>query len=227
LSRSRQEREIATDRLSHLIGLGSKTFGIHLIDSPLPVYKKDQLDLRVTSALAARPDLRSAGLAIAAAGKRVGLAKAEVLTFTAALNAKEVGNDFLTGPGFDISIPFLNQNQGNIALAKANLEKSARHYLVIRDRVILEVREAHHRLEQAQESLETWQKRIFPPLQENIMQTQKAFELGDTSFLLVLEATRKFADAEMKVATANADARRAFAELERSVGGRLDGLISK
>ena len=91
----------------------------------------------------------------------------------------------------------------------------------MRDRIVLEVRKAHVRLAQAQESRDNWRQHIVPPLEESVRQSEKAYAAGNVSYLFVLETSRKLFDARVKEAAAAADQRRAVAELERSVGCRL------
>ncbi len=223
LARAAQDARVARERLRFQMGIGVEHWQAGLRDSPLPRNLDRDVSLLVTNALAARPDLRAAELGLEAAGKRLGLAKTEIYTFTIALNAKEVGADFLSGPGLDLPIPIFNQNQGGIAQAKAKFEKAARQYITVRDRIVLEVREAHTRLTQAQESHEQWQKNILPPLEDSARLAEKSYAAGNVARLFVLEMDRKLSDARLKAATAAADVRRARAELERSVGQRLEG----
>lgn len=221
-ARAVQDARVARERLRFQMGLGVEHWQTGLQDSPESSGLNQDVSLLVTNALAARPDLRAAELGLEAAGKRLGLAKAEIYTFTIALNAKEVGADFLTGPGLDIPVPIFNQNQGGIAQAKAKFEKAARQYITVRDRIVLEVREAHTRLAQAQESHEQWQKGILPPLEDSARLAERSYAAGNVTYLFVLENNRKLFDARLKAATAAADVRRARAELERSVGQRLE-----
>lgn len=221
-TRAAQDATVARERLRALMGLGLDRRLAVLHESPLLHDFPRDSSVLVTNALEARPDLRAAELGLEAAGKRLGLAKAEIFAFTIALNAKEVGADFLSGPGLDIPVPIFNQNQGGIAQAKAKFEKAARQYMTVRDRIVLEVREAHARLAQAQESHEQWQKNILPPLEESARLAKRTYAAGNVAYLFVLETDRKLSDARLKSAIASAEVRRARAELERSVGGRLE-----
>ena len=220
LARARHDERIASERLRTLLGMGQRTFPPKIVQAA-PVRVDSDVTGLVTNALAVRPDLRAAEIALESTGKRIGLARWEAFTLAAGVNAKDVNKEFLAGPAVDLAVPIVNQNQGGIALAKANFEKSARHYFSVRDRIVLEVREAHSRAAQAQESYDHWQQRILPPLEEAVRQSQKAYEVGDASLLLTLESTRRLEDARSKAALARADLHRATAELERSVGGRL------
>ena len=222
LSRARQDARLARDRLRHLTGLGPEQWRTGVSESPFPTPPERDVTLLVTNALASRPDLRAAELGLEAAGKRIGLARAEAFTLAAGLNAKEVGKDFLSGPTLDLAVPILNQNQGGIAQAQARFEKAARQYITVRDRIVLEVREAHTRVAQARESCDQWRENILPPLAEAARQAEKSYDAGNVAYLFVLETSRKIHDARLKESAATADLRRAGAELERSVGRRLE-----
>jgi cobalt-zinc-cadmium efflux system outer membrane protein len=226
LARARQDTGVARERLRHLLGLGLGQWTEQVTASALPTLTGHEVELWLTNALAARPDLRAAEIGLEAAGKRIGLARAETFTLAAGINGKDIGSgaskEFLIGPTFDLAVPILNQNQGGVAQAKAKFEKAARQYYTVRDRIVLEVREAHTRLAQAQESHEQWQQRILPPLEESVRQAERAYAGGNVTYLFVLENNRKLFDARAKAASAAADLRRARAELERGVGQRFD-----
>lgn len=220
VARARHDERAASERLRALLGMGLQPFPGKIVN-PEPFRLVMDETLLVTNALAARPDLRAAELGIEATGQRIGLARLEAFTLAAGVNAKDVNKEFLAGPTVDLAVPIVNQNQGGIALAKANFEKASRHYYTVRDKVVLEVRESHTRAAQARESLDRWEQQILPPLEQAVQQAQKAYEAGDASLLPVLDNTRRLEDARAKAAGARADLHRAAAELERSVGGRL------
>ena len=209
VTRSQQDARIATDRLRNLVGLGLTDSNTRFEESSALSPAEPELELCLTNALAARPDLRAAELGVEAAGKRIGLARAEAFTFAAVLDVNEDKPKWLNGPGIDLAVPILNQNQGGVAQAKARFEKAARQYFTIRDRIALEVREAHTRLLQARQSDAMWREKILPPLEQSVQQAEKAYSGGDVSYLFVLETTRRVYDARLKAATAAFDAPRA------------------
>ena len=90
-TRAGQDARLARERLRFMVGLGLEQWSSVWQGSPLPVSAVPDASLLVTSALAARPDLRASELGLEAAGQRLGLAKSEIYTFSLALNAKEVG----------------------------------------------------------------------------------------------------------------------------------------
>ncbi|NOU43825.1 MAG: TolC family protein [Methyloglobulus sp.] len=214
--------EIANQRLRTLVGLGLEHWPRIIKPSPLLSNIPAESKALVEEALKARPDLYAAELNLAAMGERIGLARAEVFTITAILSTKDVNGQTVSGPGLDIALPIFNQNQGGVAQAKARFEKAARSYTTLRDRIVLEVREAFTRLQQAHASLNQWQTEILPPLNEAVKNAEKAYGHGNVSYLFVLEAQRKSLDAQLKAVAAEADLRRVRAELERSIGRSLD-----
>jgi cobalt-zinc-cadmium efflux system outer membrane protein len=226
VSRLGTDVQIAGERLRHLLGLGIGQWTEH-IHQPAATSNLDLIvDLCLTNALATRPDLLAAQFGLEAAGKRIGLARAETFTLAAGVNGKDVGSgsskEFLVGPIVDLAVPILNQNQGGVSQARAKFEKASRQYFTVRDRIILEVREAHARLAQSQQSRDQWQTKILPGLEESVRRAEKAYAAGEVSYLFLLETSRKRYDALLKEATVAAEMQRATAELERSIGRRLD-----
>ncbi len=214
--------EIANQRLRTLVGSGLEHWPQSIKPSPLLANIPTESKALVEAALQARPDLYAAELNVAAMGERIGLARAEVFTVTAILSTKDVNGQTVSGPGLDIALPIFNQNQGGIAQAKARFEKAARSYITLRDRIVLEVREAFTRLQQANTSVSQWQTDILPPLNEAVKNAENAYAHGNVTYLFVLEAQRRWLDSRLKAAAAEADLRRARAELERSLGRSLD-----
>lgn len=216
--RARYDTRIVEQRLRVLTGAKEGEFRPK--DETMTVdTARDELERR---ALAARPDLRAAELGIEAAGKRIGLAKAEVFAISGILDANRTDNNGIEmGPGAQLPIPIFNRNQAGIARAKAEVERASWNYLAVKDRIVLEVRDAYTRLAQAREALADWEQKILPPLEATTQQAERAFELGNVSLLLVYENTRQLLTARVRHAEIEADLRRAHAELERSVGQRL------
>ncbi|MEI8571409.1 TolC family protein [Methylomonas sp. LW13] len=219
--RLQRDCEIAGERLRHLVGLSLEQWPGNVSTELLAHDDRFDTEKLVEQALLARPDLRAAQINVEAAGERIGLARAEIFNITASLNAKQINGPLLAGPGLDLTLPIVNQNQGGVAQAQARFDKAARQYVTTRQRIALDVREAHARLQQAGQSLQQWQQTILPPLQTAIQDAENAYAAGNVTYLFVLETQRRWLDAQLKTAQAAADFHRARAELERSVGQRL------
>lgn len=179
-------------------------------------------DSLLTTALAMRPDLRAAELAIESALERTELAQNQFMNLDAVYDANSAGNrGFESGPGLRFTLPLFNGNQGGMAVADAQLQRARRQYVTVRDQVMLEVRTAHTQLEQAQQNLHLLRDRILPALQQTQELARRNYEDGGAPYFLVLQTTTQYLDSRMRELQLEADMRRAVAELERAVGARL------
>ncbi len=132
--------ESSHDRLRTLLGVagGAPAPGLVLTPAARSRANLPDLDALLQEALAARPELRALEIAIETAGKRAGLAKSEILTLSAILDANGNGTEgFEMGPGLAVEIPIFNRQQGRVTRAQAELE--ARRLVAIRERIALEV----------------------------------------------------------------------------------------
>ena len=218
----RLERDLglAEQHLRALLGLASREAPIRLKALPSPQGASWDVGELQTEALAARPEVRAAELSVEAAGKHVGLAKAELLALTAILDANGSGSDFEIGPGLELPIPILNQNQAARALADARVVRAAREYVAVRERILAEVRSAQTRMAAANRELLAWDQTLRV-LRDAATQARKAHELGEVSRLAVFELERSEADARAQSWLVVTDYRRAEVALERAVGHRL------
>lgn len=209
---------LAKNRLAKFLGVGLSDFSISTSGLDTSPSVPDDSNALLNDAFAARPDLRAAEIAIESAMKRAGLAESEAYKLTAVLDTNGSGSDFEAGPGIDLPIPIFDRNKAGKARAKAAIQKASRHYLAVRDQIILEVREAHTLARQAQRSADTWKRDIIPPLESAIGQAEKAYKGGTATFLQVVETNRKLTAARLRYSEATADLHRAITELERAIG---------
>ena len=240
-----QEAGVARERLRLLLGVGPEDSGFafsvppseapdarsnpsnRFVNQSLGLQSAPSSDVEVLNelinqALIARPELKAGELAIEAAGARAKWERSRILSVSAI--AKEYGrgtNGWEQGPGVQIELPIFNRNQGGISRAEAEIERAAKQLIVSRQRVVAEVREAYLQLAQAREAYELWRSRVLPPLQEEVQLAESAFRSGEVAYLFVLETGRRMSDARLREADFHAAARRALAQLERSVGRRL------
>ena len=243
-ARTNSEAKLAKDRLRFLLGMGASdtTFDLvastpisvtgsesttrNMIASVQAVSNLQATDQRLNDllrqAFAARPDLRSAELAIEAAGKRAKWERSKIFSISAILDANAKGSEgFEAGPGLQAELPILNRNKGGISRAEAEIERAARQYVAARHRIVLEVQEAYRQLLQSRETLASVRTQILPQIEEDIRISQKAYAAGDVAYLFVLETSRRLYDARFQEADASAALRRATAQLERAVGRKL------
>jgi cobalt-zinc-cadmium efflux system outer membrane protein len=175
----------------------------------------------VDDALAARPDVRAAELAIEAAGARLGWEKSRILTLAAVLDANGEGTEgFELGPGVDIGIPLFDRNQGNVTRAHAAMQRASSLYLATRQRVATEVRAAATQYDRSAAAAAEWRSTVLEPLEAQQQVADRAFKDGEVSYLFVIEMNRRLIDARLRTREVEADVARALARLERATGRR-------
>ena len=213
---------VARERLRTVMGIGMFRDELTVESEPKTRGTSRGSDELVDEALATRPDLRAAEIAIEVAGERAGLARQQFMNLDAIYDANGSGSKgFESGLGLRFTIPIFNRNQGGIAIAAAQWEQAVRQYVTVRDRVSLDVRTAHTQLAQANENLTALRQEILPALREAEELARRNYENGGTPYFFVLQTTGQYLDARVRESQLLADLRRAVAELDRSVGHRV------
>ena len=227
-ARASRAAEASHARLVFLLGLAGEESGSGLVLAPVPPARPElpALETLLKQALAARPELRAVELAMEAAGRRAGIARSQILTLSAILDANGSGNEgFEMGPGLALEIPLFGRHKGGRARAEAELLVEARRYVATRERIALEVRQAMTAVLGARESLAVWDASVLPVLERNLVRVQEAERAGEASLLEVLAARRSLIDARLLDAEARAAERKAEAALGHGVGCAL-GLVT-
>ena len=227
---------IARDRLCHLLGLNEQATAmaglkaesspakdVVSVSSPSTVRENPPtVDEAFDIAYAARPDLRAASLAIEVAAQRAKWEHTRIATLAGLLNIKRgAGVPFAPRPGALVEVPIFNRNQGGIARADAEVERTAWNYLAVHQRITGEVREAFQQYQQAHDALALWQSQIIPVAEENVRLSRRSFDRGDQSYLFVMDAVRRLVEVRQREAELNADLRRASAQLDRATGQKI------
>ena len=225
-SRAVSDERLARQRLQRLVGLAASPLGESLGVAQVQVKPglPPAAEVLVKEALAARPDVRGAEMAVEAAGSRLGWERAKVIQLFARLDVKPIGTrggaPSLVLPGATVEVPIFNWNPGGRARARAEMTQAAFRYVAVRDDVGTEVRVAREQLEQALGSLLPWREEVLPLLDANVVSAVKAYESGNETYLLVLESTRRSEDATLRVLELELDVLRARAALARATGRR-------
>lgn len=219
--RAAHDVRLARERLRLLMGLAADDSAVDRVQaSPAPDACGAASDL-LPRALAARPDVRAAEIAVEAAAARLGWERRRVLAFTAVLDANGQGiQGFEAGPGVDVGLPIFNRNQGGRLRAETELQRASAAYVAIQQQVGLDVREAVTFLDQAQESRTAWRTTLVTPLEANLADAEDAYRAGDSSFLFVLENSRRLIEARLRERELAADEARALARIERATGAK-------
>ncbi|MCJ8164368.1 TolC family protein [Pontibacter sp. E15-1] len=215
------EESLQGARLYNLMGIDSAGNALKLAPIPPPAPLIPQLDTLMPLALASRPELRVAALAIEAKAKLIGWEKAKVLNFVGILNARrEHEGGLALGPGFQLPVPVFNLNRGRIMRARAEMEQAAYSYVVAKQQVQLEVQEALARYQAARQTAALWQQNQAPVL-ATAGQARKAFEAGEVSYFFYLQTVLQVTDVQLRIVDATAALNRAAVQLNYAIGQQV------
>ncbi|QDT66634.1 TolC family protein [Calycomorphotria hydatis] len=186
---------------------------------PVPPLDEDAL---VAEAVAIRPDLKAARIAILAAQHRVELARKSFLRIDAVADGNHEGaGPSNVGPGLRFEIPIFNRNQGLILRSRWSVDQANHNYYSVHDRAITEVRTSIANIGQANSNLQILREKVLPALNESVRLSESAYGSGGDTYFLVLQSTSQFIDSQIRELELIAALRRASAELDRSVGRRV------
>lgn len=215
--------KLAEERLRNLLTLGADRTPLVLnrdMRAPLVVLDADSL---AEDAVSTRPDSLAAEQNAAAASERLRISQIGWVRFLGVLDAtsgQDTGHEF--GPAFRSTLPIFNWNQGAIARSEAELQRAMRQCETVSNQIRLDVHQAHLRYAQARAELTILQEQVRPEAAAAIRRAEAAYREGETPYVVVLQTTRQFLDSRNREEQLKADVRLAWAELERSVGRRLD-----
>jgi len=214
------ERDVSTLALIARMGLQIPAGQVRLAPAALaPPAMCGMPEALVEDAVASRPDVRAAEIAIEAAGLRAAWERSRIVNLIAILDAN-VPSDAASelGPGINLDIPLLSRNQGGIARANVEIERASRAYLAVRTQVTSEVRTAAVRFAQAQQAMQIWGEEIVPSLQIEQRQAEAAYQGGEVALLTLLDSSRRLVQARIRTLAAEIDLQRAAVALDRVVG---------
>ena len=212
------DRELTRIQLETVLGATVPAGSALTPVDDLPVSPCQALDALLIDALASRPDVRAAELAIEAAGARVGLERSKILTLTATLDANGAGKQgFELGPGVGLDLP-LNGNAGPRARAAAALTQASLRYLSVQAAVRAELRNGVARVTRAREVLRVWDDQVIESLQIERQQADKAYQAGETPLYTMLDTSRRLVTARRARLDARVDLLTAAIVLDRAIG---------
>lgn len=223
LETARTDAALSDARLRVVLGLEPDAPPADAVFVATPPSPPELGDL-IAVARASRPDVRAAELAIQAAAARAGWERSRVVLLAAQVEGHwtQAGQPAMRLGG-RIELPIFSANQGGIGRAEAELARAQALLVATRQRVVAEIVQARARVTQAQSSLETYRAEVVPALEEALRVATRTYELGEESYVVVLDVLRRMGDARLREAELVAETRRADAELERAVGARLEG----
>ncbi|HEU4367844.1 MAG TPA: TolC family protein [Methylomirabilota bacterium] len=194
-------------------------------------------DGAIRQALAERPDLRAAGAEVAAAQARIRKEEAEG-RWDASVNVGYQRQDFgfglrgLTdsgatrpiqdvfhyfGGGISIMLPVRNQNQGNVAAARAETTAAERRREFMELMARQEVDAAYAQHAAAQRSLELYGRGVRDVARRNLDVVRQAYRLGRGTLLDVIAEQRRYIEIENGYTDVLKQVYDAAVEIERAV----------
>jgi cobalt-zinc-cadmium efflux system outer membrane protein len=214
---SQGDREVARIQLDARLGFPIGDASLVPVDD-LTLSACETSNLILADALASRPDVRAAELAVEAAGALAGLEKSRILNITATIDANGEGREgFEWGPGLGIELPF-NMNAGARARAAATLEQAGRRYVAVRVQVQTELRTAVARLARARDVLKVWDEDVLQSMEIERQQAAKAYQAGEVPLFSVLDTARRLVLARRSRLDARVEVLRAAIALDRAIG---------
>ena len=213
---------VAEERLRNVLGLGLLRGPLTLDPSPVPGRQTLDVDQLTLDALATRPDALAAASLVQAAQARVRfneIAWVRLLGLGDATSGRVLGREF--SPAFRVTLPLFNVGQGGVARAEAELQRAQRNQQTVANQIILDVQRANLLYQQAAAEHDFVLNKVRPEVETAIRLAQAAYREGGVTYLIVLEVSRQLLDNYLREATLQADLRRTWAELERSVGRKL------
>ena len=221
--------EIARARLAALLALDAaeaSALDARFVRTPVP----DGLGTAelVEIARACRPDVRAAELAVSAAASRAGWERGRVLAIALQVDgqwADAIGPALRIGGRIELAI--FSANEGGIGRADAEVARASARLELTARTVVLDVTLAASRARRASRSLETFRADEVAALEEAVRVARQGYASGDETYLPVLDALRRSAEARLREAELRAESRRARAELERALGARLEVALTR
>ncbi len=214
---------IARARLRTTMGLDASVATFDVVASERSEASLPDLGDLIAIARTSRPDVRAAELSIKAAAARAGWERTRMVALAAQIEGHFTQPDaFAMRIGGRLEIPIFGANVGGRGRADAEVGRAEARLEQIRQRVVLEIIEAHTRAIEAERSLAVYRRDVLPALDEALRVATLSYELGEETYVVVLDVLRRIADARLREAELVAETRRAHAEIERAVGARLE-----
>lgn len=229
LSFQRTEREevAATRRLAALLSLEEDLLSVALLDPlPEPGWPTLEREAFVEANLGGRPDLRAAARAVAAAEERVDLEhKRRYPDVSAGVSVERPeggsSSDFLIGPAAAIEIPLFDRNQAQVSRSEYELAQRRKEHEALVAEARQELRAALDKAEVAARTAAFAMHELLPQAERGAILAEKAFELGDTTVLTLLQAQKAALEARRTVIEALLEAALSRIEVERTTGAPL------
>ncbi|MGD8862479.1 MAG: TolC family protein [Myxococcales bacterium] len=174
----------------------------------------------VKSAQERRADLQALREMEAASRARHQLARSEAwpdLTLRA-FAGREEDRDTIIGGGVSVPLPLFNRNQGREQETRARVDRFSAERHAGELSIGREVVAAHARYQAGLRTSERLRQLVLGTLEQNIELLQRSFDAGKATWPEVVVIRRALVDAQRELTTAEANARRAWVELQVAAG---------
>jgi outer membrane protein TolC len=229
LSFDRAEREevSALRELAAVLSLEEDVLAVALTDPlPEPAFQALERERLVGRSLKARADIRSVERAIAAAEERVSLERRRRFGLSAGVSAERpegaTSADLLVGPAAAVELPLFDQNQAQVSRAEFELGERRKEREALLAEISQEVRAALDKTEIASRAAAFAKDELVPQAERSASLAERAYELGDTTVLTLLQAQRAVLEARRTEIEALLEAALSRIELERTAGSPLE-----
>ncbi len=215
-------------KLNPLLGIRAGEPPVDIEDqlSVPPRAEGPSLEALQGGARAARPDLRAGRLdqSRSQADLRLQLAQAKVdYTVGAEVRRQQgvAGRGNMVGFFLSVPLPIFNRNQGEIARAQADENRSRLAFTAVENSVDAEVAAAYEEFESSRQLLTEIERDLLQPAKDARAGTAYTYQAGATSLLDVLDAQRAFNDTMDNYYSAEAAYLRAQARLALVAGNEV------
>lgn len=185
-------------------------------------------------ALGRRPDLRALSAESARAEGEVALVRAErvpdlVVSLDVAEDRAVVDSpalsdrDRLWGVKLSVPLPLFDRKRGELMAAQSRLRRAESERAALKARIAQEIHVAVARVASAEERMRHFENDVVPLAKTNLDLTRQAYEQGLAGILQILEAQRRFAEAQLGYLGAQYEHHVALVALERDTGSRIGG----
>jgi cobalt-zinc-cadmium efflux system outer membrane protein len=216
---------VAIRRLASLLSLNTDLFDVPLTDA-LPVLARGTVEpeVLVEHAFESRLDLRAVAAAITVAEEQLALEHKNAMPdVSVGLESErpEGGGRSLIGPGVGVELPIFDRNEAQISRAGFELEQLRRLGEAMAAEVGQQVRAAIDRLRLAVDASSFVEDEVLPQAERGMALAHRAYELGATTVLSLLEAETAVLTARSTIIDVRLEAALAMVDLERALGGPL------
>lgn len=136
------------------------------------------------------------------------------------------GTDLIIGPTLSLELPIFDQNQAQIAKAEYAYSQTAKVLESLNREITQETRLAHERARTAWDIARFYREQLLPLREANLELARNAYQAGQASFLVVLEAQRTLLAARAGYVRALDDSAVSLVAIEQVAGQPMKNILA-